>query len=1137
MKNKLLLNLSWLLLSITCWSIQPAVAAIDQKAAPQGYCITTNWNNRGVLTFQFTYRSLFFRSNAVGLVDFYGVNGMRYDFYTETAAPSNLQFAQINIYDSVGTLIAVNQGRPPVGYDVFLSFTAPKSGNYRILITTSNCQVLRNDLSLYYRQFDNRKPKITDFSPKFGGPGTRIYLTGTALSSVTTYKINNETFFISPPDNYLLVTVVTRSGKIVAQSTNGNDTTWYPFTALPYSTCTGIFSNITCTGPGITQARFGNIRIIDSTTRCNAVNENHLAVDMRDSGTFYRGQTYQVSFNTTTPAYAGFWLDKDRDGQFEQLEYVPLTANGARTSFSATISFAQNEPLGGIMARIRTSNSSADIYADGGCDTQTNPGHAIDFALEVDQPACPPTPTIASASSVTICQGQRITLRAPQPAPGVYYVWSNSLNGDTLNVGTSGTYSVRAIAGSCTSAISNTVTVSVVTPPSQPTITAQNGVSTICGASPVVLQASFNQPGARFRWSNGDTTATTTIRSAGSYTVQVGLANCFSPVSQAFSVTTGSPAPTPTVTSGGGNSVCKGQTLTLTSSIGSSYLWSTGATTRSISVSIAGRYWVRVSQGGSCLSDTSRHFVLNVISKPLPVKATVTGNTTLCSGDSVRLSAPTGYNFYRWSNGATSREIFVKSTGRYWVSVSQNGNCYSDSLSGYQTSGITVYPVGATANDSVYLLLDPTRTCPLPAANPGTSLATASIIRLHSGVTLGANQWQSVVSTTTPAVEPQTRFSNRGGNWTKAILPRSYYGLLATDNPTAINFVLNGDAVSGGWFVREGKVEPGCGDFTVPLPIQNNISSNPYAVNVVVNQTPARPVISAGVDTNLCSGQTVTLTAPLGSTYLWSNGATSRAITVSTAGNYTVRLISGTCTSAVSRAVQVSIAQTPSTPTVTVTGPTTFCSGDSVVLTLPTGNTYLWSDNSALSRRVIRNSVNLTVRQISGRCTSVASAPVAITVNQSPAVPTFSYANNVLTVTSATAGLTFQWLLNGSPIPGAVNTSYTISQSGSYSLIARTAAGCIRQSPATTVTSLKNGQTAMVYKLAPNPVTSITRLKGYEGRVIVVNVFTNTGQDVTDKTLFDQNTQTLDCKSLTSGVYLLKILTDEGASFLRLIKD
>ena len=66
-------------------------------------------------------------------------------------------------------------------------------------------------------------------------------------------------------------------------------------------------------------------------------------------------------------------------------------------------------------------------------------------------------------------------------------------------------------------------------------------------------------------------------------------------------------------------------------------------------------------------------------------------------------------------------------------------------------------------------------------------------------------------------------------------------------------------------------------------------------VRVTVNQTTGSINADAGPDISICSGESTTLTASGGSTYLWSTGATTASITVSPAATqtYTVTVSDG----------------------------------------------------------------------------------------------------------------------------------------------------------------------------------------------------------------------------------------------------
>ncbi|MCC6383805.1 MAG: T9SS type A sorting domain-containing protein [Bacteroidia bacterium] len=104
--------------------------------------------------------------------------------------------------------------------------------------------------------------------------------------------------------------------------------------------------------------------------------------------------------------------------------------------------------------------------------------------------------------------------------------------------------------------------------------------------------------------------------------------------------------------------------------------------------------------------------------------------------------------------------------------------------------------------------------------------------------------------------------------------------------------------------------------------------------------------INASGPTNLCDGQSVTLTASGGnffSTYSWSNGQNGPTITVNSTGNYTVTVRNfGGCTATASQ--QVNVYSTTNAPKITASGPTTFCFPGSVTLTADPGfSSYLWS--------------------------------------------------------------------------------------------------------------------------------------------------------------------------------------------------
>lgn len=132
------------------------------------------------------------------------------------------------------------------------------------------------------------------------------------------------------------------------------------------------------------------------------------------------------------------------------------------------------------------------------------------------------------------------------------------------------------------------------------------------------------------------------------------------------------------VTLGNDTIICPYDSITLSPS-GSpyvSYLWSTGATSPSISTSAqsttAQNYFVRVYDGLCYFySDTLTlgEFILN------PIVVQPSGDTGVCVGDSLVLSADPGYVTYIWSNGTDDQTISTGTAGDYYYTAIDANGC------------------------------------------------------------------------------------------------------------------------------------------------------------------------------------------------------------------------------------------------------------------------------------------------------------------------------------------------------------------------------------------------------------------------------------------------------------------------------
>ncbi|HIE15871.1 MAG TPA: PKD domain-containing protein, partial [Bacteroidales bacterium] len=204
------------------------------------------------------------------------------------------------------------------------------------------------------------------------------------------------------------------------------------------------------------------------------------------------------------------------------------------------------------------------------------------------------------------------------------YSWNTGATTQTITVTSAGTYSVTVTdAGGCSGSDQVTVTESTSI---TPTIT---GVLTICIGSTTVLDAGSGY--SAYSWNTGATTQTITVGNAGTYSVTVTDTGGCSGFAEVDVVEL--PELSPVIT--GNTVICSGNTTTLTVSSGySSYLWNTGSSNSSITVSTSGTYSVTVTDANGCSGSSQ---VTVQVSPPISFN-TFTNNANVCPGDPVEIN-------------------------------------------------------------------------------------------------------------------------------------------------------------------------------------------------------------------------------------------------------------------------------------------------------------------------------------------------------------------------------------------------------------------------------------------------------------------------------------------------------------------
>ena len=433
----------------------------------------------------------------------------------------------------------------------------------------------------------------------------------------------------------------------------------------------------------------------------------------------------------------------------------------------------------------------------------------------------------------------------------------------------------------------------------------------------------FTPAGVTYSWtgpnsftSNLDNTTIPSITApaAGLYTVT--LTNTLGCTTSASATLVVSPSPTATITASGPTTFCSGNNVTLDAGGPfNSYLWSTGATTQTISATTSGSYTVTVTNAALC-STTSAATVITVNPSPTGVTA-VPSTTSVCLPGSIDL-AGTGT-----STGATT---FA------WVTTPSGFTSSTQSPTGIAP------PVGA--NTYTLTATDPNNLCTTsvstPAVNVGTN--TSAIITFAGSTTICANNTLNLVASTPSAATLSYQwFLNAvaiGGatNVTYSPTATGDYSvqinevpspnctstsspLTVTVNPipvltgTANNILCFGGGTGSAIVSATGIPSFSYSWNTSPPQVTDtitNLMAGTYIVNVTdgnncadtawvtITQPSSAVSVNAGVDVTLCSGSSTIVSATgTGGTgaiaYTWNNGATQGgSVTPASTTTYTV---------------------------------------------------------------------------------------------------------------------------------------------------------------------------------------------------------------------------------------------------------
>ncbi len=597
-------------------------------------------------------------------------------------------------------------------------------------------------------------------------------------------------------------------------------------------------------------------------------------------------------------------------------------------------------------------------------------------------------PTASFALPPSACVNQTFSLTNLSSGGATSWTWTsnpgnipnaNSFNQSALSFSAPGIYTIVLYASNCTGTDTCTRTIN---------INLTNTISLFSNGPLCInsaLSLSTALPANSYSWSgpNGFVSslqnpviANVQLNNGGTYslTVTQATSGCLSSGTISVQIF---PIPQTAIAINGPNPVCSGSAIQLTGTGATTYTWLPGGSTSSVlplSPTVNNTYTLIGANPGGCQTTASIAITVN----PLPV-VSVTGPSVICANSPATLTA-NGANNYNWNTGTAGPLVVVNPSvnSTYSVTGTNANGCLNTG-----TFQILVNPL------PLVTIAGPAQTC------VSQTLALTA---------LGANTftWNTGAQTSNIVINPvsTSNYSVIGVNATGCVGAATFV-LNVVQIPTlSINGpkkICAGDGVALtatgalNYLWSTGASTPVLIDFPITdrtytlsafnAPIAGCAVTGTFAV--VVNPVPS---LTISGNSQVCIGNTTTLSISGADVYLWNDLSTGSSIiinsritnVVSVKGTYTTT----GCATVLSKTIDVF-----PLPQVRINGPAGVCKGRSATYTALGARSYTWNTGLTGASYSIQptSATSFTVKGTSvNGCTN--QAALTVNVLQSPTV-------------------------------------------------------------------------------------------------------------------------------------------------------
>ncbi|MFH1320641.1 MAG: T9SS type A sorting domain-containing protein [Bacteroidota bacterium] len=209
------------------------------------------------------------------------------------------------------------------------------------------------------------------------------------------------------------------------------------------------------------------------------------------------------------------------------------------------------------------------------------------------------------------------------------------------------------------------------------------------------------------------------------------------------------------------------------------------------------------------------------------------------------------------------------------------------------------------------------------------------------------------------------------------------------------------------------------------------------------------------------------------------------------------------------------------------------CDGDATAT--ETGGTapytYQWDDSSSQNTQtatgLCAGTYNVTITDANG-CTGIGTTTIDMCTP--PVQPVITDSNNCYLTASTISGVSYQWLLNGIPIPGATSQFFTADSIGDYTVIVTDASGCYSSSDtvfAGCVTGIELFPFTNSIQTYPNPTVNELYIIAPSQKEGVVRIYNIIGKRIKNLAL-EGNITKINTSKLAVGMYIYQVVDAEG---------